>query len=104
MPKQRRLRLAVWDVTLIQAEQRVGCMMGVKSVTARNGTLTVAYDLRVVLLAQIERTLAESGIALRGGLHGWRRALWRFTENNESENAAQAGTGACCSRPPARLR
>lgn len=105
MPKQRRLRLAAGTMeTLRQAEQCIARMKGVQSVTTDSDSLRVDYDLRIVALVQIERALAEAGIVLRQGLHGWRRALWRFAESNESENAAQAGTGACCSRPPARLR
>lgn len=79
-------------------------MKGIEFIAVEADNLTVAYDLRIITLAQIEKVLAEMKIELRNGLHGWRRALWRFGESNESENAAQAGTGACCSRPPARLR
>lgn len=55
-------------------------------------------------LALVEREAAAAGLALRGGLHGWRRALWRFAERNEMDNLARAGNGACCNRPPPRLR
>lgn len=105
MPKQRHLRITAQDAdTLSKVEQRIRSMMGVQTAAATSSAFTVAYDLRIVTLAQIERALSECGVVLRGGLHGWRRALWRFAESNESENAAQAGTGACCSRPPPRLR
>lgn len=105
MPKRRRLRLGPCDTdTVSQAAHGIRQMKGVSNVEVGADNIVVAYDLRLLTLAQIENTLAGLGVALRGGLHGWRRALWRFAESNESENAAQAGTGACCSRPPARLR
>lgn len=105
MPKRRRLRFAACATeSLRQAEQSLRTMKGIEFIAVEADNLTVAYDLRIVTLAQIEKALANEGIELRGGLHGWRRALWRFAESNESENAARAGAGACCSRPPARLR
>lgn len=105
MPKRRRLRcLAGAAENLSHAEQALRALKGIEAVAIGADNLTVAYDLRIVTLSQIEKVLAASGVQLRGGLHGWRRALWRFEESNESENAAQAGGGACCSRPPPRLR
>lgn len=78
-------------------------MPGVRSLTPDEGRLTLEYDLRSVALEQIEAAASAGGLPMRGGLHELRRAWWRFAENNELENAASTG-GACCSRPPARLR
>lgn len=84
--------------------ERIRRMMGVKQAIAGGHRLTIEYDLRQVGLAQIEREAETAGARLKGGLHAWRRNLWKFEEHNELENLAHAGTGACCSRPPARLR
>ncbi|HEX5393524.1 MAG TPA: hypothetical protein VFW68_09595 [Rhodocyclaceae bacterium] len=105
MPKRRRLRIADCNGNALrQVEQHIRSMKGIKSIVIERDKLTIAYDLRIVTLSQIEGVLAASGLTLRAGLHGWRRALWRFAESNESENAAHTGTGACCSRPPPRMR
>lgn len=79
-------------------------MTGVKSVALRRDGLVVEYDPHQVTLAQLERACSATGLVLRGGLHAWRRALWRFVEDNERKNAAHPTSGACCNRPPPQAR
>ena len=101
MPKRRTLRIAAGSPeALMHAAGRVAAMVGVSSALAGKGTLRVEYDLRQVALSQIEAVVACAGVSLKGGLHELRRSLWKFFEHNELENAAHAGTMACCSRPP----
>lgn len=105
IPKQRKLRLAEGHESDIRrACQRVGEMMGVAKVTAQNGCLLVEYDLRQTILSQIEAVGTAEGLKFKEGLHGLRRRLWKYLEAGELENAAHPGTGACCNRPPVRLR
>jgi hypothetical protein len=79
-------------------------MTGVTSVVTGPDHMVVEYDLFLIVFEQIEAAVSRSGLVLRGGLYRWRRALWRFTEANEIENAAHPLNGACCNRPPTRLR
>lgn len=79
-------------------------MMGVATAIPGPHDLTVEYDLRQATFAQVEAVVAGAGLILRGGLHRWRRSLWKFIEGNEIENEAHPTSGACCNRPPARLR
>jgi YHS domain-containing protein len=89
--------------TLRKASDKLLQMMGVTAARPGDDDLLVEYDLRQATLAQIEAVATSSGLILKGGLHGLRRDWWRFTERNEIENAADAGSGACCNRPPAKL-
>ncbi|GAB2181832.1 hypothetical protein DLREEDagrD3_20550 [Denitratisoma sp. agr-D3] len=100
--KRRRLRLAAADAaTLAEACHRIGEVPGVLSVAAAGDGLWVSYDLLRTDLVRIE---AAAGVAWRAGLHGLRRGLWKFTEQNERDNALRAGDRPCCSRPPPRRR
>lgn len=78
-------------------------MMGVATAIPGSHDLTVEYDLRQATFAQVEAVVAGAGLVSRGGLHRWRRSLWKFIESNEIENEAHPTSGACCNRPPARL-
>ncbi|QDX80961.1 hypothetical protein B9N43_06690 [Denitratisoma sp. DHT3] len=107
VPIVRRHRLRF--VAPTREALRVACgkllsMMGVAAATPDLDGITVEYDLRQATLAQIEGVVAEAGLILRGGLHRWRRNLWKFIEGNEIENEAHPMSGACCNRPPARSR
>lgn len=105
MPKRRTLRIAAGDASAADAACRsIGALMGVSAVHIEGHKLRVEYDLLQVGLVQIEAAAAAAGLTLKAGLHGLRRSLWKFAEQNELDNAAHAGTGACCSRPPARLK
>jgi len=105
IPKRRKLRLANGNESDIQrAAQRVGKMIGVTSVTTEKTHLLVEYDLRKTILSQIETAATAEGLQFKDGFHGFRRRLWKLTEASELENAAQPGPGACCNRPPTRLR
>lgn len=84
--------------------QLVGKMMGVFSVVAQKDSMLVEYDLRQASLSQIEAVTAAAGVKIKGGIHGVRRSLWKFTEANELESASHSSTGACCNRPPANIR
>jgi len=100
--KRRRLRLAATDaVALAEACGRIGEVAGVLSVQGDGDGLRVAYDLLQTDLVRIE---AAAGVSLRAGLHGLRRGLWKFTEQNERDNALRAGDRPCCSRPPTPRR
>lgn len=101
IPKRRNLRIATGSPdALDDACRRIQTLMGVTSVSAKGRRLRVDYDLRQVSLHQIEAEAQGAGITFSGGLHALQRSLWRFFEHNELENAAHAGTRACCSRPP----
>lgn len=101
--KRRRLRVSGIAVNASKrAYQRIGQMPGVASVLSEKGILVVEYDLRQTTLAQIEAAAISDGLEFRSGLHWLQRALWRFTERNELDNAVSAGDGACCNHPPAR--
>lgn len=76
----------------------------VTSVTTEKTHLLVEYDLRKTILSQIETVATAEGLQFKDGFHGFRRRLWKLTEASELENAAQPGPGACCNRPPTRLR
>jgi len=105
IPKRRKLLLAEGSESDIRSTcQRVGEMMGVAKVTAENGTLLIEYDLRQTILSQIEAVAASEGLKFKEGLHGLRRRLWKYLEAGELENAAHPASGACCNRPPVRLR
>jgi hypothetical protein len=79
-------------------------MMGVATAIPGPDDLTVEYDLRQATFTQVEAVVAGAGLTLRGGLHRWRRSVWKFIEGNEIQNEAHPSSGACCNRPPARLR
>ncbi|MFH1658637.1 MAG: YHS domain-containing protein [Pseudomonadota bacterium] len=105
IPKRRKLRLANGNESDIQrAGRRVGEMIGVTSVTTEKTHLLVEYDLRKTILSQIETAATAEGLQFKDGFHGFRRRLWKLTEASELENAAHPGPGACCNRPPTRLR
>uniref|UniRef100_Q47DR9 YHS protein n=1 Tax=Dechloromonas aromatica (strain RCB) TaxID=159087 RepID=Q47DR9_DECAR len=105
IPKRRKLRLAdSSELDVWRACQRLGEMMGVVKVAAENGCLLVEYDLRQTILSQIEAVAAAEGLKFKEGLHGLRRRLWKYLEAGELENAAHPSSGACCNRPPVRLR
>jgi len=105
IPKRRKLRLANGNESDIQrAAQRVGEMIGVTSVITEKTHLLVEYDLRKTILSQIEAVATAEGVRFKDGLHGFSRRLWKLVEANELETAALPGPGACCNRPPARLR
>jgi YHS domain-containing protein len=105
IPKRRKLRLANGNASDIQrAGRRVGEMIGVTSVITENNHLLVEYDLRKAILSQIEAVATAEGLRFKDGLHGFRRRLWKLTEANELENAAHPGNGACCNRPPVKIR
>lgn len=105
MLKRHTLRLATGEEAALRAlVARLAGMMGVEAAEASGRRLKLGYDLRLVSLEQIEAAIAETGLQLKGGLHGLRRGLWKFSEANELSNAARPGTGACCNRPPTRLR
>ncbi len=79
--------------------------MGVKSVTlASSNMLLVEYDLWQVTLEQLEATAKAAGLTIKDGWHRVQRSWWKFGERNEIDNLARAGNGACCNRPPSKLR
>jgi hypothetical protein len=105
IPIHRKLRLAVCDGAEIgRALRSIREMTGVSTVGAERDCLVVEYDLTQATLSQIEAVAMGAGLKFKRGLHGLRRSLWKFTERNERENAAHAGTGACCNHPPAGSR
>lgn len=105
IPKRRKLRLANGNESDIQrAGRRVGEMIGVISVITGKNQLLVEYDLRKTILSQIEAVATAESLRFKDGFHGFRRRLWKLAEANELENAAHPGPGACCNRPPVRLR
>jgi YHS domain-containing protein len=105
IPKRRKLRLAAGKGPDLQrACLRVGAMMGVSKVVVEDGCLLLEYDLRQTVLCQIEAVAASEGLKFEEGFHGFRRRLWKYLEAGELENAAHPSTGACCNRPPVRLR
>lgn len=105
IPKRRKLRVANGNASDIErARRRVGEMIGVTSVIAKNDHLLVEYDLRKTILSQIEAVATAEGLRFKEGLHGFRRRLWKLTEANELENAAHPVSGACCNRPPVKIR
>ncbi|HEX8988187.1 MAG TPA: hypothetical protein VF816_09505 [Rhodocyclaceae bacterium] len=74
---------------------------GVRSAALAGDMLTIEYDPRRTGLARIEAWAEAHGLRLRSGaLRRLQRALWKFTERNEQENAAHPAGGACCNRPP----
>lgn len=79
-------------------------MEGVRSAIPDGDALLVEYDLFQITLTQLESTCAGSGLVLCSGFHGWMRAIWRFTEGNEIQNAAHPISSGCCNRPPAHTR
>jgi len=101
IPKRRNLRIAKGSPDALEEACRcIWTLMGVTSVSVKGRRLRVDYDLRQVSLHQIEAKALGAGLTFKGGLHAFRRSLWRFFEHNELENVAHAGTLACCSRPP----
>jgi YHS domain-containing protein len=101
IPKHRRLLLAAaGELNRLDAYARIAAMKGISSVSIDARQMRVTYDLRMVSVAQIETVATACGLVLKGGMHRWRRSLWHFFEMNELDNAAHAGTMACCSRPP----
>lgn len=103
--KHRTLRIADGDSGAVAAACRgIAALPGVAVVNVDGCKLRVAYDLLQVGLAQVELAAEDAGVVFRNGLHGLRRDLWKFTEQNERDNAAHAGTRPCCSRPPTRLK
>ena len=103
--KRRCLILASIDPAQIaHARQQVCAMPGVLSVTAEKGCFIVEYNLLQSSLVQIEEVASAAGLSFKGGWHAMRRRVWKYTEVNELDNAASKTTGACCNRPPARLR
>jgi len=105
IPKRRKLRLADSSASDIRrACQRLSEMMGVSKVAAESGCLLIEYDLRQTILSQVEAVAAAEGLKFKEGFHGFRRRLWKYLEASELENAAHPSSGACCNRPPVRLR
>lgn len=103
--KRRRLHfVAPTQEALRAACGRLRGMMGVATASPGSDNLTVEYDLRQATFAQVEAVVAGAGLISRGGLHRWRRSLWKFIEGNEIENEVHPASGACCNRPPAQLR
>jgi YHS domain-containing protein len=103
--KRRRLHfVAPTQDALRAACGRLLGMMGVATAIPGPDDLTVEYDLRQATFTQVEAVVAGAGLILRGGLHRWRRSVWKFIEGNEIENEAHPSSGACCNRLPARLR
>lgn len=100
MLKRRRLLLdggsAVPETCLRHLQQ----MFGVVALARERDSLTVQYDLRRTSLAKMEALALADGARFRAGLSRIRRALWKFAERNELDNAVHAGSGTCCSRPP----
>ncbi len=105
IPKRRKFQLTDGSAADIErACQRLEKMKGVAKVVAGQACLLVDYDLRQIVLSQIEAVAVGEGLKLKEGFHGFRRRLWKFLEAGELENAAHPATGACCNRPPVRLR
>ena len=103
--KRRRLHfIAPTQEALRAACDRLLGMMGVATAIPGPDDLTVEYDLRQATFTQVEAVVAGAGLILRGGLHPWRRRVWKFIEGNEIANEAHPSSGACCNRPPAQLR
>jgi hypothetical protein len=100
--KRRRLLLDGGSPVPEACLGRLRQMFGVVALTYERDSLTVEYDLRWTSLTKIEALAIADGIKFRAGFSGIRRALWKFAERNELDNAVRAGSGACCSRPPGR--
>lgn len=82
--------------------RRLTQLPGVTLATATAQGLEVEYDLLRITLPQIEMTCAAVGLHSKGGLHGWRRGWWAYTESNERQNTLHPPHIACCNRPPDR--
>ncbi|PKO86391.1 MAG: hypothetical protein CVU18_15215 [Betaproteobacteria bacterium HGW-Betaproteobacteria-12] len=99
--KRRRLCfVSPGSAALLGAADELRRMMGIAAAIPDGDGLVIEYNLHQATLEQIEAALSGAGLVLRSGVHGWRRALWRFTERNEVENAALPANGSCCNRPP----
>lgn len=99
--KRRRLRFVAADAKTIR--DACGVLIeteGVKAAMPERDALVVEYDLRQITLAKLELTCSGVGLVLSGGLHGLRRTLWRFKEENEIEYINHPASGSCCNRPP----
>jgi len=104
MLQRRRLRFAGADDSALGAlQETLSALGGMVEVQRQGQGLVVRYDLRRLRLHQIETACASAGQPLRGGWYGWLRGFWRFGEQNELSNGAQAGAGPCCNRPPTKL-
>jgi YHS domain-containing protein len=101
--KKRRLKFAPVATETLAACERLLGMNGVTRAAPGDGCVLVEYDLRRATLKQIEAVATGFGLIFKGGIHGFRRHVWRFFEYNELENAG-AGKSPCCSRPPPRWR
>ena len=102
---QHRLKpTAASRSALAAAQEKLTGAWGIHQVNIDGTSLLVEYDTLRISLALIEAELATAGLDLKGGWHNLQRGYWKFTERNELDNLILAGKGACCSRPPPRLR
>ncbi len=104
LPLLKRRDLAIEPGSLERcstALRAIAQVEGIRSAALQGDVLTLEYDLRRTSLAQIEAWAERNGLPLRSGfVPRMQRALWRFTERNEQQNAAHPANGACCNRPP----
>ena len=99
VPMTRIIALAGGDAAI--AAQALAGRPGILAANAEPGgkSVRVEYDLRQTRLATIEQALAEAAApAKRGFAAIWRRALIRFTEDNQLANAS--AEPHCCCKPP----
>lgn len=102
MMKRRELAIDAQGLERCAAElPALRLLKGIGSAHVHGDVLAIEYDLQHICLAQIEAWAERNGIPLRSGVvHSLQRAVWKFIERNERENAAHPGSGACCNRPP----
>ena len=85
---------------LLQACRLLRQLVGVRIAEPAPDGIRLEYDLLRITLQQIEVSCAEAGLRGKGGLHGWRRSWWKYTEGNERQNTLHPPAIACCNRPP----
>ncbi len=103
--KQRVLKIAHGsEPAIARLCERLRASPGVQDVIVVSPCLRVDYELRRISLAHIEAMAEEEGVRFRAGLHAIARDFWKYLECNELANAAAPANGACCNRPPGRIR
>ena len=75
-------------------------MMGVSEISLNENALEIVYDLRQLTWNQIEEQITSEGGCFKGFWSALRRAIWRFTEENELSNLSHWVDAECCNHPP----
>lgn len=101
--KRHLLRFQPSDLAkLLQACRLIRQLAGVRMAEPTPDGICVEYDLLRIVLPQIEAICTEAGLQAKGGLHGWQRSWWKYTEGNERQNTLHPPAIACCNHPPNR--